>query len=224
MSSYAEVVALVEGPTERNFIKQVLAPYMGTKGIFLRPAVLEKPGQKGGDVKFARAKNDILKHMKQRSDTWVTLMVDYYGIDSDWPGYKDSKGDDSHIRKAELMNAAMDEAISEILKAEGLQSRFISYVSMHEIEALFFSEPETLARELGVNERRINQVLDECGEPEKINDNPKTAPSKRLKSISSRFKKNTTGIAIARKIGIERMREVCPIFDGWLKQLEDLAK
>ena len=91
MSNYAEVVALVEGPTEQRFIKELLAPYMFDRSVFLTPIILDKPGEKGGDIKFARAKNDIEKHLKQRSETWVTLMVDFYGIRGDWPGYHESK-------------------------------------------------------------------------------------------------------------------------------------
>ena len=40
----------------------------------------------------------------------------------------------------------------------------------------------------------------------KINDNSTTAPSKRLEGLSDRFKKTSTGIAIAKGIGIPKMR------------------
>ena len=78
MSSHVEVVVLVEGPTEQRLVKQVLGPYMAERMVFLTPIILDKPGEKGGDVKFARARNDIGKHLKQRDDTYVTLLVDYY--------------------------------------------------------------------------------------------------------------------------------------------------
>jgi len=100
MSDFAEVVVLVEGQTEQKFVKHLLAPYMATKGIYLVPVILNKPGQKGGDVKFSRARNDIGLHLKQRPDTWVTLMVDYYGIKADWPGYAESKQQPDHVKKA----------------------------------------------------------------------------------------------------------------------------
>lgn len=59
MGSYAEVVVLVEGATEQMFVKQLLAPYMASRGVYLTPIIIDKPGEKGGDVKFARARNDI---------------------------------------------------------------------------------------------------------------------------------------------------------------------
>lgn len=102
--------------------------------------------------------------------------------------------------------------------------RFIPYVSMHEFEALLFSEPKTLAEQLHVPQSKISKILSECGEPENINLSPQTAPSKRLELLSDRFKKTTTGIAVAKAIGLVRIRENCPIFHGWLSVVEKLAK
>lgn len=94
---------------------------------------------------------------------------------------------------------------------------------MYEIEALYFSDPACLAEKLGVAQKQIDAILLECKEPEKINDNSSTAPSKRLEALSDRFKKTSTGIAIAEAIGIGKMREACPLFDGWVKKLESLV-
>lgn len=91
MSNSVEVVAIVEGKTEEIFIKQIIQPHLAAMGIYITPILVSKPGQKGGDVKFARVKNDIERHLKQRSDTYLTLLVDYYGIKPDWPGIQDAK-------------------------------------------------------------------------------------------------------------------------------------
>lgn len=224
MSSYAEVIVLVEGPTEQRFVKHLLAPYMSERSVYLTAIILDKPGEKGGDVKFARAKKDIEKHLKQRRDTWVTLLVDYYGIRGDWPGYAESKRQVDHTRKAEIMNQATAEQIHNLFPDQDPEIRFIPYVSMHEIEALYFSDPVCLAETMGVRQEEIVAILEECGEPEKINDNSTTAPSKRLVALSDRFKKTSTGIAIARGIGIPKMRSACPLFDAWLAKLESLVR
>ena len=59
---------------------------------------------------------------------------------------------------------------------------------------------------------------------EVINNSPETAPSKRLDkwSKNGEFPKTTTGIAIARSIGIPQMREKCPLFNSWLERFESL--
>lgn len=222
MSEHVEVVVLVEGPTEQKFVKGILSPYLANKQVFLTPIALDKPGEKGGDVKFARAKNDIERHLKQRSDTWLTLLVDYYGIRSDWPGYHDSKAKSDHAEKARAMNEATLAKVCELFSEQGAERRFIPYVSMHELEALYFSNTTLLAEKLGVQVGAVEAIVNSCGEPEKINDNPQTAPSKRLDGLSRRFKKTTTGIEIAKAIGIERMRESCPLFNEWLQRLEAL--
>jgi hypothetical protein len=190
--------------------------------VLLNAIILSKPGQKGGDVKFDRAKNDIETHLKQRSDTYVTLLVDYYGIKSDWPGYAESKQQTEHTQKAAIMNAATAKEVQKLFPKQTPERRFIPYVSMHEIEALYFSDPHRLAATLGIDQKNVEAILDECGEPEKIDDGRETAPSKRLEGLSGRFKKTTTGIAIAEKIGVDKMREKCPLFNRWLEQLESL--
>lgn len=223
MNSHAEVIVLSEGQTEQLFVKLLLAPYLAQRGVFLTSVILGKPGEKGGDVKFSRARNDIEKHLKQRKNTWVTLLVDYYGIDSDWPGYAESKSQTEHTRKAHIMNRATSEAVNTLFPSLDSASRFIPYVSMYEIEALYFSDPPCLAQHAGARQQSIEQILAECGEPEKINDHPTTAPSKRLEHLSNRFRKTTTGITIATAIGIPKMRQSCPLFNNWVSRLEDLS-
>lgn len=224
MSSFADVVVLVEGPTEQRFVKQVLGPYLAERSVFLTPIILDKPGEKGGDVKFARAQNDIERHLKQRSATYVTLLVDYYGIRGDWPGYAESKQQTGHIQKSEVMNQATAVEVQRLFAEQNPDRRFIPYVSMHETEALYFSDPACLAEKLNVNQRHVDAIITDCGEPEKINDHSTTAPSKRLAKLSDRFKKTSTGIAIATAIGVPKMREACPLFNLWVTKLEQLSE
>ena len=220
--SKPEVVALVEGPTEKIFIQEILCPYLALREVYITPTILTKPGQHGGDVRFSRARKDIEHHLKQRRWTWLTLLVDYYGIKGDWPGYEASKHETQHTVKARVMNEATQKQVNELFGNQDSQRRFISYVSMFEFEALLFSDAEILTRKLNVPKHHVDKILSQCGEPEKINDNPQTSPSRRLEALSNRFKKTTTGISIAREIGIARMRESCPIFNEWVTKLENL--
>ena len=217
------MVALVEGPTERIFIQNILGPYLARTEVYLTPIILTKPGQRGGDVRFSRARNDIERHLKQRNETWLTLLIDYFGIKSDWPGYEESKRKRRHTSKAHVMNEATRKRVNELFGDQDSQRRFIPYVSMFEFEALLFSDADILAQKLNVQPKDVETILSEYNdEPEKINDNPQTAPSKQLEGLSDRFKKTVTGISIAREIGIDRMRESCPLFDEWISKLENL--
>ena len=224
MNRALSVMAIVEGQTEVNFVKDILAPYLGMQGIFITPTVLSKPGQKGGDVRFVRAQRDIAKHLKQRGDTYVSLLLDYYGLGSDWPGLaaaqqqRDPKGVSTAICAA--TQAAVDAELREHRSGE----RFVPYVSMHEFEALLFSEPSSLAAALQVKQQRIEAIIAECGEPEAIDSSAATAPSKRIAQLQPRFKKSTDSIAIAKAIGIPRIRAQCPLFNAWLSRLESLPE
>ncbi|MDR2116131.1 MAG: DUF4276 family protein [Planctomycetaceae bacterium] len=224
MNNCVEIVVLVEGQTERIFVQKILSPYFVNKKIFLTPILLSKPGEKGGDVKFSRAQNDIGRHLKQRKDTWITLMVDYYGIENEWPGFEKSKQQSTHTKKAEIINQGTMEQIQKLFPNQNVTHRFIPYVSMHEIEALYFSDPVCLANKLNIKESKIISILAECGEPESINGNNETAPSKRLEKLFHRFQKTSTGIAIAEAIGITTMRKECPLFNTWLEKIETLGK
>ena len=76
-------LALVEGPTERNFGQQVLAPHLGHHGVSFSPKVIGKPGHKGG-CRWEVAKREILALIKQGPQI-CTTMFDLYGLPDDWP-------------------------------------------------------------------------------------------------------------------------------------------
>jgi len=228
MSKFVEIVALVEGLTEKIFLADLIVPHLAQRGVYLTPIVISKPGQKGGDVRFARVRDDIELHLKQRPDTYLTLFVDFYGIRSDWPGLVEAKaqkahGNKAHGNKAATIHSATQAEVERLFGEYGVYRRFLPYISMHEFEALLYSDPQTLAEQLGVAQAKIDAILAECGEPEAIDDSPETAPSKRLATLSARFKKTSTGIAVARAIGLPVMRQQCPLFNGWLTTIEDLT-
>jgi len=223
VNNIVEVVILVEGQTEKIFVKELLGPYLADRNIFLYPTIFNKPGEKGGDVRFSRAQRDIGGHLKSRQDTYVTIMMDYYGT-KEWPGLDVSKEQRTHSGKAKVINEETAKAVQGLFSEQNRGYRFIPYVSMYETEALYFCAPAAIAEVLGANSAEIESIVHNCGEPEAINDSPETAPSKRLIKLSNdTFKKTTTGIAIAKTIGIQRMREHCPLFNDWICKIEALA-
>ncbi|MBP2845920.1 DUF4276 family protein [Dickeya oryzae] len=224
MSNYAEVIAIVEGKTEQVFIASVLAPYLAERNVYLHATQVSKPGQKGGDVRFDRTLADIGLHLKQRPNTYITTMVDYYGLTS-WPGREHLPTVATPAQIANVLNRAAYDSVVEKFAPQQAERRFIPFMVMHEFEALLFSDSEILASELGIQQSEVNRVIEQCGGPEGINNSPHTAPSKRLDGWSAhgKFAKTTVGIALASRIGIPRIREQCPLFDRWLSQMEALA-
>ncbi len=230
MSNYVEVICIVEGRSEQIFIEEILAPYLALKNVFLTATQLSKPGQNksgiktGGDVRFSRAIKDIGNHLKQRKDTYVCTFVDYYGI-KEWPGVKELPNNLTVPNQiAQYVNEATCIAVVETYADLQVPRRYIPYFAVHEFEALLFSDATVLAGALQIEPEKVQQVLNECGEPEAINNSPHTAPSKRLDNwCRGKFKKTITGIAIAKAISIPVIRKKCPVFNTWLVQLEGLV-
>jgi hypothetical protein len=58
--------------------------------------------------------------------------------------------------------------------------------------------------------------------PEWINDNPHTAPSKRIQKLFPAYDKPEHPLLAAMDIGLEIIRHECSLFDAWVKRLEGL--
>jgi len=225
MSEYIEILAIVEGKTEEIFINTVLQPYLAQKMIFMTATQVSKSGQKGGDVRFSRIIKDIERHLKQRSDTFVTTLIDYYGV-KEWPGLEDVPLRAIPSQIANTINNLTQKEVNALYSELQSKRRFIPYMAIHEFEALLFSDSAVVAKALNISKELIEKTLAECGEPEAINNSRETAPSKRLNKWSKRgkFAKTTVGIAIAQEIGIDIMREKCPTFNSWLTALETVQE
>jgi len=224
MNDSITVKVVVEGQTEQNFIKEILAPYCALKRIYMTPSLVSKKGQKGGDVKFQRVEQDIVAYLKQPNVSAVSTFVDYYGLKA-WPE-KDSIPPHSTPQQiADRLNNAAKAYICARHDRLNPQNRFIPFMAVHEFETLLFSDSRILAEALNIEQREVDNVLSECGSPEQINNSPQTAPSKRLLAwTNDQYKKIIDGIKISEKIGIDKMRQECPLFHAWLTSLEQLQE
>lgn len=225
MSDPVYVAVICEGPTERIFVELILAPHFQTLGIFMTPTVLTKKGEKGGDVKYGRLYSDLQTHLQQGHNHCVTTLFDFYGLKGTWPGYDSAKRQVSPADKQKLISEEVKRTADKSLEEWRSFEKFLPHFVMHEIEALYFSCPATLASKLGIDERKVQAILSECGEPEAINHERATSPSHRLGALcNSGFRKTSTGIAIAKDIGLPKMREKCPLFDQWVRTIEQLVE
>lgn len=217
----SEVMIIVEGKTEELFVQQILSPKLAEKGIYLYPTQISKKGQKGGDVKFSRVKVDIRNHLKQRTDTFVTTFVDYYGL-KEWPGLDSVPEHATPEQIAEILNKSAMDDIKNDFPQQNIARRFIPFVLVHEFEALLFSDPSVLSKKIGISSASIERVLVTCGGPESVNNSRETAPSKRLASwmAPKKYGKILEGISIAKEIGLEKIRSKCGLFNNWINRLE----
>ena len=223
------VVAVVEGPTEQAFIQRVLAPHLSTRDVQISGRIIGEPGHKGGNIKLERVARDVSILLRQETVTFVTTLIDRYGLGAGWPVIDPAGPDAMPERSLMLLCEAMRNKIREQIGAELLATRFLPYVQFHETEAFLFVEPAVSARLMG-NEARSRQLLKESesfATPEHINNDKTSAPSKRIQKHFPAYQKgrglNAHLPMICEAVGISDIRQACPLFDGWLLQLESLS-
>ncbi|MCF6228397.1 MAG: DUF4276 family protein [Planctomycetes bacterium] len=217
------MIALVEGETELTFIREVLAPELGMKGLDLS-ARMAKPYGHGGVPKWSAFKPELLSLLKSDPTVYITMMIDFYGMPDDWPGRVESKRL-PYPESVELIESEILAQISAAIGEDFNPDRLIPYVQCHEYEALLFSDPETVGNYLDQSEvtTGMAKIVSECGAPEEINDDSKTAPSKRIVTLINDYDKIIHGSVLALEIGISKLRNQCPHFNSWVRKLESLT-
>jgi hypothetical protein len=220
---------IAEGQTEKNFVQKVLAPHFAGFNIVVdvRAVMTSKDrrtSQKrsGGITSYGKAKNDIMAWSKEDAgaESRFTTMFDLYGLPEDFPGHGKTPRPADPYERAKLLEEAL---AADITDPHG---RFIPYIQLHEFEALIFADPQKLDWEYLEHETPIQNLTDMVvreGNPELINDGPKTAPSKRILKEIPEYNKATSGVAVAEKIGLPTLRQKCRHFDEWVSRLENLA-
>lgn len=218
--TYIRLNVIAEGQTEQRFVQQLLVDYLGHRQIGATARAVEtSKGYKGGLTSYQKAKNDILRWLRedQNSDVYFTTMFDLYGLPTDFPGHGEARSY-SPYKRTEILEQRLLDDIGD--------QRFIPYIQLHEFEALIYAAPEMLAYEFFGYENHIEQLcqLAAAQNPELINDGPNTAPSKRILAAIPEYSKAVGGIEVVRAIGIDTLRQRCQHFHEWLEKIERLVQ
>ncbi|EHH2507628.1 hypothetical protein BBM25_06255 [Vibrio parahaemolyticus] len=218
------VHVICEGQTEESFVNELLVEPFAHKGIYLKPALIGRPGHKGGNFKFERLAPDVEKRLLADKNCYCTTFFDFYGLPATFPGKSAVNATATVQDKANALQDALNEKLVEKIGEEAMR-RFIPYVQMYEFEGLLFSEPQKMAQ--GMDRLDLVQAFTDIAgafdTPEQINNSPQTAPSKRIESLVWGYEKPLLGTLAALEVGLDRMREQCTLFDAWLKKIEALA-
>ena len=219
----SKVMAVVEGPTERDFVREVLGPWLWNSGrvqIVASPA--GTPGKKGGNV-YAKVRRDVINHLKNPHFEKVTTFFDFYGMPSKWPGREDANNK-SHVNKPGCIESAVLADIATIVDEDEIR-KLRPYIQMNEFEALLFSEPKALADVMQREDSlaTLAAIREKFGTPEEINDSPQTAPSKRVEAVFPFYRKPFHGVLAAKRITVEKMLSQCPHFNEWVTWLRSLG-
>ena len=221
------ILVHVEGQTEETFVNRVLAPHLCGIGHTSVSARLlgnaRQRSRRGGIRPWNSVRRDILNHLQEDQTALATTMVDYYGLPHTWPG-REQGGREATLsaRAASVEQGILQDVSTEI----GYPARFVPYVVMHEFEGLLFSAPDRFAQSLGRPdlESEFQAIRGEFETPEDINDSPDTAPSKRIIGLYKGYEKPLNGVFALEQIGLDTVREACPLFNAWIAALEQRAE
>ncbi len=218
------VHVICEGQTEESFVNELLVEPFAHKGIYLKPALIGRPGHKGGNFKFARLAPDVEKRLLADKNCYCTTFFDFYGLPETFPGKNAVNATASVQDKANALQDALNEKLVEKIGEDAMR-RFIPYVQMYEFEGLLFSDPQKMAEGMDRSDlvQAFTDIADAFDTPEQINNSPQTAPSKRIENLIRGYEKPLLGTLAALEVGLDKMREQCPQFDAWLKKIEALA-
>lgn len=213
------LVIIVEGETEEAFVHQILAPYIWACG-FTTPIQCFKIKHSGGGVsKYSHIEKDILATVHEK-DVVVTTMIDFYGLPTDTPSFKESISCPKPIERVKMIENSILEEITRKTRASIV---FFPCIQLHEIEALIFSSNKGFYELFEKNEadlKKLDDIILDFPNPEDIDNGPNTAPSKRLKKAIRGYDKVLYGIELMKNIGIETILSKCPHFKEWIDILK----
>ncbi len=214
------IVIVCEGPTEQEFVRDVLQPYFLPKEIYIQSPLIKKSG--GGIVPWNILKAQITSHLKE-GESFVTTFIDYYGIPDrfNYPQWQNSKAIVDKSKRIDFLEQAMMDGFDDNLK-----KRFIPYIQLHEFEGLLFNNLVSFESTFESNEFNnktdLEKILNNFPNPELINEHPDTAPSKRLMKLIKGYNKIVYGAILAENIGMHNLLQKSPRFNEWINKLENI--
>ncbi len=198
----------VEGPTEEEFVKRLLAVHLQGRRVETTPVSLD------GNVTVQKLAQHVANLVWQKYH-YVTSLVDFYGF----------RGKDDLT--PDQLQCAVSQEVNKLIRKSWNQTRVFPYVQRHEFEGLLFSNVErftTLPTEDvdAACVQELRRIRRQFPTPEDINDSPNNAPSKRISALIPKYSKRVDGPLVAEETGLCRIRAQCPRFHKWLTRLESL--
>ena len=205
----------VEGQTEEEFVKTVLSGHLRSMAVEIQPILIGRArnaGQGGGNVTIDRLASEMAS--LYWSFDAVTSLVDFYG-------FRDKAG-----RTVQELEADLHGEVSNRIGGSWNETKVFPYVQRYEFEGLLFADVEAFGGLIDAPVESVSalrRIRDQFLTPEDINDNPNTAPSKRIVGAIPRCRKSVHGPQVAETMGLETIRAECPRFREWVFRLESLS-
>lgn len=215
------IIIICEGETEREFCATILQRYFISKDIIIQSPLIKKT--MGGIVNWNELLKQINHHLKSDLSVYVTTLLDYYGLHSKhgFPNWSDAENCPNKSERMDILEQSMKNSLDD-----SVAFRFIPYVQLHEFEGLLFNDINVFYNQIPeeelIGEDELTQTFKEYDNPEMINNNFETCPSRRLNRIIAGYNKIVYGNILAEVIGLERIRNKSPRFNEWIRKIEEI--
>lgn len=212
------IYIVVEGQSEEGFVKELMAPFFLSHGVYVYPVIIHTSrGHRGGFASYEHLRNDVNRLLKsQGQDIIVTTFVDFFRC-PELPGKDEWISIQNHRERVDEIEKAIKKDIDD--------RRFYPYIQLHEFEALLFSSEKGFIKYFDEKDAlQLKEIIDSYKNPEDINSSPEGAPSKRIIRIIPDYDKVMYGNIIALEIGLGIIREKCPRFSNWINTLIKICK
>ena len=204
---------VVEGQTEEEFVKCVLADHLRTCCVEPTPSLLDSKRNEGGNVTVGRLASEMARLFWSYDQ--VTSLVDFYGFRCKGGASKEDLERRIHCEVDRKIRVSYD------------QSRVFPYIQKYEFEGMLFSDvtvfDELLDRPPDLVEK-LSAIRSKFETPEHINDGKETHPSRRIEYVMPSYHKRVDGPLLADRMGLTTIRAECPRFNQWVARLESLDK
>jgi len=221
-AAVTRLLVMVEGQSEEVFIKRTLAPHLRAFDVHAVPTILwtkrvsSGGGYRGGVSSWGKIWQS-LEPLTRDADAWVTTLLDFYGLPTDFPGLNGMIPTGDPMKDVSTVQDAFKNRVGS--------HRFIPFLALHEFEAWLFSDPGVAAVHFGSPRlaEQLHRVVIDAGGPERINHGEATHPKARLRGLVAGYKETVDAPVLLEKIGLPLIREKCPHFSGWVSDLEALG-
>lgn len=221
-----EVIVFVEGDSEEQFMKLVVAPALHHLQVFVKPQMLNtSKNAKGGAVSFDRLKFNARNTLKQNGSVVLSTFLDLYALDTQFPSFEAAKEKSDVYLRVQCLENGLKNAIIEYVGCRS--ERFLPHIQPYEYEGLLFSDVSALSTiepNWSHNLQKLRDIRTSVETPEHINDGYETKPSKRLENLlRPKYKKTSHGPRAALHITLEVMERECLHFKVWMDSLRALS-
>jgi len=220
-----KVIVVSERLTEQVFVRELLAPALWYREIDVQARLIRtSPTARGGSLSRDRVLDYLRRTLHEKPFAYVTTFFDLYGLESDFPGVSSAVRIPDPLARATRVET---ELTTETVALAGCRpERFFPHIQPYEFEALLFADisrlPE-ISSEWTAFVEMLEGVRKEVQSPEYINDGKETHPSAHLQKLHPRYEKVLNGVTLAKRIGLDRIREECAHFAKWLGRIEELT-